>query len=141
MAESSRLMDPVVVRPSTTAEPNKFRGSFTDHLANERTFLAWIRTGLGIFAFGCAIARFGGSDNIQKSFKDSFREIKPIVSGLILAVAGIILLFYSIYRFYRINRQIIQRDLSTASQIREPIIATVVLILCMFTILIIFVIL
>jgi uncharacterized membrane protein YidH (DUF202 family) len=27
-------------------------GSASDHLANERTFLAWIRTGIGIMAFG-----------------------------------------------------------------------------------------
>ncbi len=31
----------------------------TDHLANERTFLAWIRTGLAIIAFGFVVERFG----------------------------------------------------------------------------------
>src|SRR5256885_662537 len=31
----------------------------TDHLANERTFLAWIRTGLATIAFGFVIERFG----------------------------------------------------------------------------------
>jgi uncharacterized membrane protein YidH (DUF202 family) len=30
-----------------------------DHLANERTFLAWVRTGIGVIVFGFAIARFG----------------------------------------------------------------------------------
>jgi len=29
------------------------------HLANERTLLAWIRTGIALMAFGFAIARFG----------------------------------------------------------------------------------
>jgi len=29
-----------------------------DHLASERTFLAWMRTGLGFVAFGIAIERF-----------------------------------------------------------------------------------
>ncbi len=32
---------------------------FRDHAANERTLLAWIRTGIGLMAFGFAIARFG----------------------------------------------------------------------------------
>jgi putative membrane protein len=32
---------------------------FRDHAANERTFLAWIRTGIALMAFGFAIARFG----------------------------------------------------------------------------------
>jgi putative membrane protein len=30
-----------------------------DHLANERTFLAWIRTGLGLIGFGFVLARMG----------------------------------------------------------------------------------
>jgi uncharacterized membrane protein YidH (DUF202 family) len=29
-----------------------------DHMANERTFLAWIRTAIGIIAFGFVIERF-----------------------------------------------------------------------------------
>src|SRR5215470_6355975 len=31
----------------------------SDHLANERTFLAWIRTGLATITFGFVIERFG----------------------------------------------------------------------------------
>ena len=34
--------------------PNRAR----DHLANERTFLAWVRTGAAIVVFGFAIGRF-----------------------------------------------------------------------------------
>jgi putative membrane protein len=30
-----------------------------DHLANERTFLAWIRTSISIIVFGFVVARFG----------------------------------------------------------------------------------
>ncbi|CAF0809047.1 unnamed protein product [Rotaria sordida] len=141
MVECSPLVDPAIVKSSSEPILNKSQDSFADHLANERTFLAWIRTGLGIFAFGCAIARFGGSDNIQKTFKNSFHEMKPIISGLVLITAGISILFYSIYRYYRINQHIIQRDFTELSRIHEPIIAIIVLLLCMFAILIIFVIL
>jgi putative membrane protein len=31
---------------------------FTDHAANERTFLAWIRTALAVMAFGFLVERF-----------------------------------------------------------------------------------
>lgn len=31
----------------------------SDHLAAERTFLAWIRTGLALMGFGFVVARFG----------------------------------------------------------------------------------
>jgi len=30
----------------------------SDHLANERTFLAWIRTSIGIMAFGFVVVKF-----------------------------------------------------------------------------------
>ena len=33
---------------------------FTDHAANERTFLAWIRTATGVAGFGLAAGRIGG---------------------------------------------------------------------------------
>ncbi|KKY19470.1 hypothetical protein UCDDS831_g05440 [Diplodia seriata] len=33
-----------------------------DHLASERTFLAWLRTGLGFVALGIAIERFSQLD-------------------------------------------------------------------------------
>ena len=40
--------------------PAEFRDSrFRDHAANERTLLAWIRTGIALMAFGFAITRFG----------------------------------------------------------------------------------
>ncbi len=37
-------------------EPTKLNAS--DHLANERTFLAWIRTSIGIMAFGFVVVKF-----------------------------------------------------------------------------------
>src|ERR1700689_4048205 len=35
------------------------RASLSDYLAAERTFLAWIRTGLALMGFGFVVARFG----------------------------------------------------------------------------------
>jgi len=32
--------------------------SYADHAANERTFLAWLRTGVAVIAFGFLVARF-----------------------------------------------------------------------------------
>ena len=32
--------------------------SYTDHAANERTFLAWLRTGVAVIAFGFLMERF-----------------------------------------------------------------------------------
>ena len=37
---------------------NKYDFHLTDRLANERTFLAWIRTAISIIAFGFVVIRF-----------------------------------------------------------------------------------
>jgi putative membrane protein len=42
-------------RAGTPVTPNATR----DHLANERTFLAWVRSCIAIMALGFVVARFG----------------------------------------------------------------------------------
>lgn len=39
--------------------PERANSSASDYLAAERTFLAWIRTGLALMGFGFVVARFG----------------------------------------------------------------------------------
>jgi putative membrane protein len=39
-------------------DPSSNSNRARDHLANERTFLAWVRTGAAIVVFGFAIGRF-----------------------------------------------------------------------------------
>jgi putative membrane protein len=41
--------------PSRSPSPSRVR----DHLANERTFLAWVRTALGLIGLGFVLARMG----------------------------------------------------------------------------------
>ena len=49
--------DPASVEGSTGQSGNRAR----DHLANERTYLAWLRTAIGVLALAAAIARLGSS--------------------------------------------------------------------------------
>jgi putative membrane protein len=48
-------------QPKLEAPPRDYLISkkVSDHLANERTFLAWIRTGLAVIGFGFVVERFG----------------------------------------------------------------------------------
>jgi len=39
-------------------DDQKKQGNPSDHLANERTFLAWIRTSIGIMVFGFVVVKF-----------------------------------------------------------------------------------
>jgi putative membrane protein len=43
----------------TTSNSSSEIGKASDHLANERTFLAWIRTSISIIVFGFVVAKFG----------------------------------------------------------------------------------
>ena len=43
----------------TASTPPTRLGKAADHLANERTFLAWIRTSISIIVFGFVVAKFG----------------------------------------------------------------------------------
>ena len=43
---------------TTSISPSE-SGKASSHLANERTFLAWIRTSISIIVFGFVVAKFG----------------------------------------------------------------------------------
>jgi putative membrane protein len=107
----------------------------SDHLANERTFLAWIRTGLTVFGLGCVLARYGGSTNSSPSLMNPDTEKKPIISGLILAICGVVCFLYSLWRFYRIDRQIKNK---TTPKLLGPTIAAIVLFVALIPVIIIF---
>ncbi|KAI1368128.1 hypothetical protein F5Y08DRAFT_9487 [Xylaria arbuscula] len=49
-----------------------------DHLASERTFLAWMRTGLGFVALGIAIERFSQLDLSELLIPDHYHQISSI---------------------------------------------------------------
>lgn len=39
-------------------EENRLKAPLADHLANERTFLAWVRTAIAIMGFGFVVVKF-----------------------------------------------------------------------------------
>jgi putative membrane protein len=83
------------VPPSESSNPNRAR----DHLANERTFLAWVRTGAAIVIFGFAIGRFSIAIRQLSSFlghptrtigASVWMGAGAIISGVLLVIAGLI---------------------------------------------------
>ncbi|OJV13938.1 MAG: hypothetical protein BGO21_20215 [Dyadobacter sp. 50-39] len=75
-----------------------------DHLANERTYLAWVRTGVGIMAFGFVVVKFSlfiaqigfVLDKPVKIHSHGYSKIIGIV--LVLLGIGAILLGFIQYR-------------------------------------------
>ncbi len=84
--------------------PNRAR----DHLANERTFLAWVRTGVAIVVFGFAMGRF--SIAIRQF---GILQGKPLPTtgisvwlGVISIVAGVALTLAGLARYRRTRVQL-----------------------------------
>lgn len=78
-----------------TSNPNRAR----DHLANERTFLAWVRTGAAIVVFGFAIGRFSiamrqltalSGHPVRTAGLSVWMGAGSIFAGVLLIVAGLI---------------------------------------------------
>jgi inner membrane protein YidH len=83
----------------------------TDHLANERTFLAWVRTGIAVMAFGFVIERFGIlmrelGLKIGLSSNSSIHNSKWL--GVFVTILGIIMLVVALFNFLHVRRTIDQ---------------------------------
>ncbi len=88
----------------------KKQGNPTDHLANERTFLAWIRTSIGIMAFGFVVVKFSlfvsqislilGKENIiqQKGYSG--------IVGIVLVIVGTVIAVLSYIRYKQTEKQL-----------------------------------
>ncbi len=92
-------------------DPNRQR----DHQANERTFLAWLRTALALVAFGFAIARFGlFTQQIHLALTHQYPIVRPVLNsenlGMGLVLSGLLTMVLAVWRFNQVFRQIEQKD-------------------------------
>lgn len=78
-----------------------------DHLANERTLLAWGRTSVAIMGLGFIVARFGLL--LRELARPGARPAAPGVSagfGVALVLAGALLLALAFWRYLRVAADI-----------------------------------
>lgn len=79
-----------------------------DHLANERTFLAWVRTSLGVMVFGFVVEKFSlflkhilpwlGNTNVPTP--------KGSLFGVSLVIFGVLICLLAFIRFKIVEKQI-----------------------------------
>jgi putative membrane protein len=86
------------------ANPNRAR----DHLANERTFLAWVRTGIATIIFGFAIGRFSIALREFMHLQDRPSDTSGVTAwfGVISIIAGVLLIAAGLKRYRTAQVQI-----------------------------------
>ncbi|PRY52614.1 putative membrane protein [Arcticibacter pallidicorallinus] len=84
-----------------------------DHLANERTFLAWIRTGIAIMGFGFVVVKFSLFIR-QLSIALNEEVILPekgysSVIGILLVALGAVSVLLAYLRYRNIERKLLSQ--------------------------------
>ena len=84
------------------------------HMANERTFLAWIRTSIGIMAFGFVVEKFAlfikqmslilGNANIENALPPA--HAYSAIVGIFLVGLGTLMGLLAFVRYKKVERQI-----------------------------------
>ncbi|WP_149241856.1 DUF202 domain-containing protein [Dyadobacter sp. 32] len=90
-------------KDSTQFKPN-------DHLANERTYLAWIRTGIGIMAFGFVVVKFSlFVKQIGVVFQTKINAPSQgysAIIGIVLVAMGTLSILFSFFQYRRVDKQL-----------------------------------
>ncbi|WP_454802790.1 YidH family protein [Mucilaginibacter phyllosphaerae] len=92
----------------------KPRTSPSDHLANERTFLAWIRTSIALMGFGFVVVKFS-LFIWQISIVLTDKSILPgkgysSFIGILLVAIGALMALLAFFRYKRTERQLMEKN-------------------------------
>jgi putative membrane protein len=93
-----------------------------DHMANERTYLAWLRTAVNVMIVGLAVARFGSGGR---------PGALALAAGALLVATGAAGLGYGTVRYRAVNRELEQAQFVTGSRGAGPQLAAVVLLVAL----------
>ena len=94
---------------NNSSSPRKPAGP-ADYLANERTFLAWIRTSIAMMGFGFVIVKFAVFIR-QVSVMMGTNRIVPqnrysAIVGIMMVILGALMATFSYFRYTRIERKL-----------------------------------
>jgi putative membrane protein len=84
---------------------------YSDHAANERTFLAWVRTAIAVMAFGFLVERFDlfleiAGQTLDRRTLSLGGHLAGDIAGLILMGLGGITIILALVRFRKTSKEI-----------------------------------
>jgi putative membrane protein len=113
--------------------------NYSDHAANERTFLAWVRTGIAVIAFGLVIKKFdlflqsiatlSHVDAERQSQLDRLFGPLGRYEGIAFVVVGVGLIALAAVRFVRTERLLDNQETSLGNGVRMELILSAALVL------------
>jgi uncharacterized membrane protein YidH (DUF202 family) len=108
------------------------------HMANERTFLAWIRTSVAVMAFGFVVEKF--SLFVKQMAYYMGKEASPPTAGyssligVLLVGLGMLMGVLAFIRYKKVERQI-DEDMYAPSPVLSVLLAISVIVVGMFLLL------
>jgi putative membrane protein len=110
---------------------------YSDHAANERTFLAWLRTGIAVIAFGFVVEKFNlfvltivstaAIDEARRSQLERLSGPFGDYEGLALILIGVIVVIIAAARFARTRRLLDDEEMHSAGRSSVELVLTAVL--------------
>jgi putative membrane protein len=110
---------------------------YSDHAANERTFLAWVRTGIATIAFGFVVEKYNlfVQTLAKANVIDAAKRVRPDkvsgslsrYDGLALIIVGMVIIVVALVRFIRTTRLIDDKESHPAGSVRVELALSVIL--------------
>jgi len=110
---------------------------YSDHAANERTFLAWVRTGIAVIAFGFVIEKFNlfvltmaSASSLDAGHRLQLERVSgPLgrYDGLALVLVGLALIVAAAVRFVRTGWRLDDQEIHSAGSLRAELILSAAL--------------
>jgi putative membrane protein len=94
------------MNPDTATKQTQDDARIRDHLANERTYLAWLRTGIATMGFGVVIAKLRWLFPAGALSPPSRGIVHASNIGLLFTIVGLLTVALSIQRYLVVQRQI-----------------------------------
>lgn len=103
-----------------------------DHLANERTFLAWIRTSIGIMGFGFVVVKFSLfvrqiAAAIRHQAEVPSTGYSPVI-GILLVALGAVATLFSYIRYIDTKKQLLAGQYYHSSRLIQMMTAFIFLV-------------